>query len=60
MVKVVGEAPEVVKRAVCRHCVAMLEYVPRDVKKRHDSDYLGDADIVTYIICPRCEHHVEV
>lgn len=37
MVKVVGEAPEVVKRAVCRHSAAMLEYVPRDVKKRHDT-----------------------
>ncbi len=44
MVKVVGEAPEAVKHAVCRHCAAKLEYTQRDVKERHGKDYSGGSD----------------
>ena len=58
MVKVVGEAPEAVKQAVCRHCAAKLEYTPRDVKERHGKDYSGGADGQEWIDCPRCGHEV--
>ena len=33
MVRVVGEAPEAVKKTTCRHCAAQLEYVPAEVKE---------------------------
>jgi hypothetical protein len=58
MVKVVGEAPEAVKQAVCRHCAAKLEYVPKDVHRRDGKDYSGGADGQEWIDCPRCGHEV--
>lgn len=58
MVRVVGEAPEAVKKATCGHCAAQLEYVPAEVKEYHGKDYSGGADGKKWINCPRCGHEV--
>jgi DNA-directed RNA polymerase subunit RPC12/RpoP len=57
-VKVVGEAPEAVKQATCRHCAARLEYAPVDMQRRDGTDYTGGADGCEWINCPRCGHQV--
>ena len=47
--------PEVVKRVICRHCGATLEYVPNDVKKRDGRDMGGGgADGWEWVDCPSC------
>lgn len=62
MVTVVSRTPHqsVVKETVCRNCGSTLQYVPRDIKQRTVSDYLGDRDIVKYIECPECNEQVTV
>ena len=52
--------PSVVKETVCRNCGSTLQYVPRDVKEKYVSDYTGDRDLVRYIECPTCSHHLGV
>jgi DNA-directed RNA polymerase subunit RPC12/RpoP len=52
--------PSVVKEVICRHCGVTLEYVPKDVKERTDTDYTGCRDIISYIECPACNHQVIV
>jgi DNA-directed RNA polymerase subunit RPC12/RpoP len=62
MVTVVSKQPHhsVVKETVCRNCGSVLQYVPRDIKQRTVSDYLGDRDIINYIECPECNEQVTV
>ena len=62
VVKVIdpGPDPSVVKRVVCRHCGAKLEYVPKDVTERLISDYGGGSDMYYWIDCPQCNHQVTV
>jgi len=62
MVTVVSKQPHasVVREAICRNCGCMLQYVPRDIKERVVSDYLGDRDIIRYIECPECNDQVTV
>lgn len=52
--------PSVVKEIICRNCGSTLQYVPRDVKEKYVSDYTGDKDLVRYIECPTCSHHVGI
>jgi DNA-directed RNA polymerase subunit RPC12/RpoP len=60
MVKVVSTNPHesVVKRIVCSHCGATLEYVPNDVKKQTYTDYSGCPSGYNYITCPNCSNGV--
>ena len=58
MVKVIGEAPEVVKQATCHHCAARLEYTQSEVKRHDGRDYSGGADGREWIDCPRCSNEV--
>lgn len=58
MVKVVGEAPEAVKKATCRNCAAKLEYTQSEVKRREGVDYSGGSDGQEWIVCPRCNGNV--
>jgi uncharacterized protein with PIN domain len=62
MVTVVSRTPHqsVVKETICKNCGSTLQYVPRDIKERTVSDYLGDRDIIKYIECPECNDHVTV
>lgn len=58
MVKVIGEAPELMKQAKCRHCAAMLEYTSSDVKRHDEKDYSGGPAGYEWIDCPRCSKEV--
>ncbi len=50
--------PKVVKRVVCGNCGATLEYVPRDVKSCHGTDYGGGPDGCEWVDCPNCKEDV--
>ena len=50
----------VVKECVCYNCGVTLEYVPNDVSKRTETDYTGSKDIISYVVCPACNHQVTV
>lgn len=54
MVRVIGEAPEVLRQTNCRRCAAKLEYTIGEIKERVEKDYGGGTDVVYHIHCPRC------
>jgi ribosomal protein L31 len=59
MTIVVGKA-NINKRATCRSCASILEYLPIDVKEASHTDYTGCTDIVKWIDCPNCGRSVNV
>ena len=57
MVRIIDPKPQpnIAKQVACTNCGALLEYVPKDIKRgAFNRDYLGDADILSYIDCPNC------
>lgn len=56
MIKVISTVPHktVVKEVVCDHCGATLEYTPNDVVKQQWTDYSGDINVTSFIVCPNC------
>jgi hypothetical protein len=58
MIRVIGEAPEELKRCTCRSCAAKLEYSKWEVNKWSGKDYSGGSAGVEYINCPRCGERV--
>ena len=54
--KVISAKPRksAVKRVVCEHCGAKLEYVPNDVKEYHGTDYGGGPDGQKWVDCGNC------
>jgi len=62
MVKVINATPDVsvVKRTVCRHCGATLEYTPNDVETKRSVDYTGYVEFDKFIGCPNCHKDVYV
>lgn len=58
MVRVLGEAPEMFKQTVCKHCAAKLEYTLSEVRQQTVKDYGGGSDLVKWIDCPRCTSKV--
>lgn len=58
MVKVVGQDPSTVKKALCKNCGAILEYNKIDVKEYHGVDYSGGSDGKEWIDCPQCNTEV--
>jgi len=60
MVKIVGREKNVIKRATCKNCGAILEYYPKEVKSYTYKDYGGGSDTVYYIKCPDCTEKVVV
>ena len=61
MPKVVGHDQAVYKRTTCRHCGAINEYTPneiRDIKTNHD--YLGDYDVYKGFNCAGCGKEIFV
>lgn len=54
MVSVVGNDNSLVKRATCRNCSSVLEYLPIDVRSTTGADYDGGRYTQQYIICPCC------
>jgi DNA-directed RNA polymerase subunit RPC12/RpoP len=60
MIKVISTVPHpnVVKQTVCKKCGSTLEYTPNDVSKSRWTDYSGDINITSYIVCPNCTKEV--
>lgn len=61
MPKVVGHDQAVYKRTTCRHCGAINEYTPneiRDIKTNYD--YLGDYDVYKGFNCAGCGKEIFV
>lgn len=54
--KVISTKPHksALKRKVCEHCGATLEYVPNDVKERNGRDYSGGPDGEKWVDCGNC------
>jgi len=60
-VKVIKTEPDasVVKRIVCKHCGATLEYLPVDVKEKSWS-CMTEPCGCTYVVCPQCSSDVTI
>lgn len=58
--KVISTNPRksVVRRKVCGHCGATLEYVPNDVHEYNGRDYSGGPDGEKWIVCGNCNKRV--
>jgi DNA-directed RNA polymerase subunit RPC12/RpoP len=59
-IEIVGENESAKRRATCRKCGAVLEYLPVDVKVREVGDYSGEINTVYSIECPRCKGRIYV
>lgn len=57
-VTVIGFDKDKRKRTSCKHCLAILEYEPRDVQSQHGTDIGGGPDGSEFITCPECKHRV--
>lgn len=62
MVKIikVKPAPSVVRRIICRHCGATLEYTPNEIKSYNGTDYSGGPDGEEWVNCPNCGKHATI
>lgn len=60
MAKVVGEAPDVLKRKACHGCGALVEYGTSDKVERSHRDYTGCLDTWSVVVCPRCQSDIRV
>lgn len=61
MVKVVGYDDALKKRATCRHCSAINEYLPKDVKNLwRGTDYGGGSDGADGFKCAECGKDIHV
>lgn len=60
MVTVVGEDTSAYKQITCKHCAAVLQYLPYEVKEYHGKDYSGGPAGREYITCPRCASDVVI
>ena len=58
MVSVVGKDNSLVRRATCRNCSSVLEYLPIDVQKQNGCDYDGSRYTQEYVMCPCCSVEV--
>jgi hypothetical protein len=58
--KVISRKPakSAIKRKVCPHCGATLEYVANDVQERHGTDYGGGPDGAKWIDCANCNKQI--
>ena len=52
MPKVIGHDNSIIKRRTCRHCGAINEYTPSEIKDiKTNYDYLGDYDVYKGFNC---------
>lgn len=59
-VRIVGEAPEAVRKTTCSNCAAVLEFTDADTRKETHHDYGGGSDTYRVLICPRCSNKIHV
>lgn len=58
MATIIGKDQSIMKRIICKSCASILEYNIIEEKRDYTSDYLGDRDYYSYIICPCCAKQV--
>lgn len=58
MVTIVGKDQSLVKRISCGQCSSVLEYTLGEQRQSYSTDYLGDSDYYSYILCPCCGKQV--
>lgn len=54
MAVVIGKDRSLIRQCSCRKCASIIEYELREVNTKFEVDYLGDKEVVYYIICPGC------
>lgn len=61
-IKIVKLKPHksIVKKCVCKHCGATLEYTPQDVKIKNYKDYGGGSDNYEEFNCPNCNKLIQI
>lgn len=60
MPRVVGEDKQVFKQVTCRHCGAINEYTPSEVRLLYSGrDYGGGADGAKGFNCARCNEQIK-
>jgi transcription elongation factor Elf1 len=58
-VKVIGHDSALAKQVTCRHCGAINEYLPIDVRQLHKGrDIDGGASISEGFHCGQCNHEI--
>ena len=60
MAVVIGKDRNLIRQCTCYKCASVIEYELREVNTKYISDYLGDKDMIEYIICPGCGTDVTV
>ena len=58
--EIIGYDESIKKKVTCRHCSAIIAYLPCDVQSSIHHDYGGGSDTYRRITCPNCSHLVEV
>lgn len=59
MARVIGHDKKVCKRITCRHCSAVVEYLPKDVRTK--SYFIqGDPSGHKEVTCPECKTAIEI
>lgn len=58
MATIVGKDDTVKKRATCRKCSSIVEYLPIEVKKYSGRDISGGPDGKEWIDCPCCQEEI--
>jgi hypothetical protein len=59
MVKIVGQDPKLAKQVTCRHCGAINEYLPVEVRiLRQGRDISGGPDGAEGFNCGQCQREV--
>lgn len=60
MASIIGQDPRLKRICSCGNCAALIEYTNKDIvgTKKVNWDYLGDYDVVKYIVCPACSKDV--
>jgi transcription elongation factor Elf1 len=58
-VKVIGQDPKLAKQVTCRHCGAVNEYLPIDVRElNRGRDIDGGMSISEGFNCGQCHHEI--
>ena len=62
MIRIIDETPHksVVKEAICGNCGVTIEYTPNEVKSSTHHDYGGGNDTYYHVVCPKCNHQINV
>jgi DNA-directed RNA polymerase subunit RPC12/RpoP len=59
--RVIGDnSKEVENEITCHNCGVKIGYLPIDTTQRRHTDYSGDTETYTVIVCPKCGDDIRV